>query len=131
MKNKSRSILWIDNKLVLIKREKEGELPYYVFPGGSVEIGENDEEACIRELKEELGIEVSIEKIVFEITDHIKNIREVFYSCNLISGDLGSGLDKKFIEGTLESKGYSICLISKDELLGINLLPSSVRDKII
>ncbi len=131
MKNKSRAILWIDDKLILIKRQKDGVSPYYVFPGGSVEDGENDKEACIRELKEELGIDVSVDKIMFEIVDHLNNIKEVFYKCDLISGEIGSGLDKKFITGTEESNGYSIEYITKDDLSKINLLPSTIKDKIL
>lgn len=43
-------------KVLIVKRkEKEGNL-LWQFPGGGVEIGETDEVAIIRELKEETGI---------------------------------------------------------------------------
>jgi 8-oxo-dGTP pyrophosphatase MutT (NUDIX family) len=130
MKTKSRAIIWIEDKLVLIKREK-GNQVYYVFPGGSVEQGENDKEACIRELDEELGICVTIQNPVFEFTDYINNVREIFYNCTWVSGDIGSGADKKFTPGSVESSGYSIVYIPKAELGNLNLLPLTVRDKII
>lgn len=131
MKSKSRAILWVDNKLVLIKRQKENESIYYVFPGGSIEEGEDAEGACIRELKEELGIDVSIKRLVLDIIDYNSNVKESFYECELISGTIGSGLDKKFVEGTEESRGYSISLLEKSELNDIKLLPSTAKDKLL
>ncbi len=130
MKNKSRAILFIDNQIVLIKREKDNQV-YYVFPGGSIELGETSEEACARELQEELGIEVSVDKLLFEFYDYVNNIKEFFYTCTLLSGRLGGGEDKKFMEGTKESFGYSIFLTKKDNIKNINLLPLTIRDKVL
>jgi 8-oxo-dGTP diphosphatase len=44
--------------ILLIHRFKDGE-DYYVFPGGHVEEGETDEEACLREVREETGLEAA------------------------------------------------------------------------
>ena len=131
MKNKSRAVLWVEDKLVLIKRQKEIGSIYYVFPGGSVEVGENAEEACVRELKEELGIDVYVKRLMLDIIDYNNSIKESFYECEFILGTIGSGLDKKFIEGTEESNGYSISLLDKSELKDIKLLPSTVKDKLL
>lgn len=38
---------------------------YYVFPGGGVEDGETPEEAVIREIKEELSVDVEIDRLLF------------------------------------------------------------------
>jgi 8-oxo-dGTP diphosphatase len=38
------------------------------FPGGKVEIGESDEQALIRECREELEVEISLKKFLCEVT---------------------------------------------------------------
>lgn len=61
----SRGIVFIDNKVVLLKRirkENDKYLHYYAIPGGGKEENETIEIACIRELKEELSLDVSINK---------------------------------------------------------------------
>jgi len=130
MKKKSRAIFYIDKKLVLIRREKENDI-YFVFPGGSVEVGESFEQAVIRELKEELGITASISKILFEIIDHENKIHETFFEIKIESGSIGTGFDKKFINGTQESLDYEIVMFSKEELGALKILPSTIKDKIL
>lgn len=39
-------------------------VPFYCLPGGHVELGESTVEATIRECKEELGIDIKIDKLV-------------------------------------------------------------------
>ena len=54
----SRGIIFIDNQVVLLKRiRKDGDkyLHYFAIPGGGVESRETLEDACIREIKEEVS----------------------------------------------------------------------------
>ena len=49
-----------DNKILLSKRPKNKHLSgFWEFPGGKVEIGETPEVALIREIKEELNIDIN------------------------------------------------------------------------
>ncbi len=52
-------IIFFDNKLVLIKREREPFKDSFAIPGGFVEYGETVENAALREAKEETGLEVT------------------------------------------------------------------------
>lgn len=53
-----------DNKLLLIKEKLEDEKEYWIVPGGGVRFGENLEEAVLRELKEEVGLELTNIKLI-------------------------------------------------------------------
>jgi 8-oxo-dGTP diphosphatase len=51
-------IIFFDNKLILIRREKEPFKDRFAIPGGFVEYGETVDNAALREAKEETGLEV-------------------------------------------------------------------------
>ncbi len=50
-------------KVALIERRKHG-LHYWAVPGGGIEPGESPPEAAIREVREELGIDLTLERRV-------------------------------------------------------------------
>ncbi len=52
-------VLVCDGRVLLIERTKPPFEDKYVFPGGHVEEGESFTEAAVRELQEEVGVEVS------------------------------------------------------------------------
>ena len=59
-----------DGKILLLLRRKPPEEGAWSIPGGSVEFGETIEDAIVREVKEELGIECQIVTIL-RVTNHI------------------------------------------------------------
>lgn len=61
---------------------------YWKFPGGKVEKGENHQQALVREIEEELGVEITVGE---KITDTVHQYEEIkvhlhTYYCQLISG---------------------------------------------
>jgi 8-oxo-dGTP diphosphatase len=70
MKNKKEprivvaAIIKNGNKLLLTKEVLESKKECWIFPGGGVNFGETLEEAVKREIKEELGIEIKVEKLL-------------------------------------------------------------------
>lgn len=52
-----------DGRFLMVKQYKHGKI-FWNFPGGHLEQGETPEEACMREIEEETGYRVSIEKCV-------------------------------------------------------------------
>ena len=49
-----------DNKILLIKRDTLPFKGYWALPGGRLDPGEVVEQTCVREVKEETGLDVSI-----------------------------------------------------------------------
>lgn len=54
-----RGLIKLDDKYLIIRTGED----YFFLPGGHVEIGENTKIALIREIKEEVGIDVNIKNI--------------------------------------------------------------------
>lgn len=79
------AIIKRDNKLLCMQRDK-GPFEYisekFEFPGGKIEKGELKHEALMRELKEEMDIDLIIrEKDYFMTVDHIyPDFRIIMYS---------------------------------------------------
>lgn len=49
--------------------QKRGDSRMWGFPGGAIEIGETPEQAAIRELKEETGLDVEVQSLLGVYTD--------------------------------------------------------------
>ena len=58
------SVVIIENECVLLMRYRYGQTDVYNLPGGNVDKGETLTQTVIRELQEELGITIAIEKMI-------------------------------------------------------------------
>ncbi len=55
-------------RLLLVKRDEEPDRGMWSFPGGAVELGETTEQAAVREVREEVGLDVEIERLFDVVT---------------------------------------------------------------
>ena len=82
-------VVFRNKKMLITRRKPEGLLGgLWEFPGGRVKDGETPEEACIREIKEEVGLTVTLPCFLTRIRHtytHFKIVMEV-YCCQLPSG---------------------------------------------
>ncbi|AKG90804.1 ADP-ribose pyrophosphatase [Geoglobus ahangari] len=71
--------------IVLIKRRNDPYRGYYALPGGIVEYGERVEDAVVREVREETGLECRVRKLVGVYSDPERDPRGHFVSvCFLV-----------------------------------------------
>ena len=65
-------ILTHKGKYLVVKVENN---PFFCFPGGHAEIGEDTETATLREMREELGFEISIKSLTGIAQNLFKNLK--------------------------------------------------------
>ena len=106
---------------------------YYTFPGGGREPGETLEEGTKREIKEEFGIDVEVEKKLYELDNGEVNKKEYFFLCKYIGGTFGTGTGPEFSgDSKYAHRGkYIPEIVKREDVEKIVLLPYEIRDKFI
>ncbi|GAB1792385.1 (deoxy)nucleoside triphosphate pyrophosphohydrolase [Priestia megaterium] len=91
MKKVTAAIIKDKNRLLIAKRHSKDPLGgKWEFPGGKIEPGETPQDCLVREIKEELGVEVKIgpfyDDNVYNSQDH--GIHLLFYWAEIIKGEV-------------------------------------------
>jgi len=86
----SAALIFRAPKLLITRRRSQVHLGgLWEFPGGKRESGETFEQCLVREIREELGVEISVGEL-FESVTHAypeKTVRLEFFVCRLLSGE--------------------------------------------
>ena len=80
-----------DGCFLIAQRAKDGIAPYvWEFPGGKVEANETHEEACIREIKEELSLDIVIDGFICDLLDDAFTpmVHVYAYKAHIVGGDM-------------------------------------------
>jgi 8-oxo-dGTP diphosphatase len=104
---------------------------YYTFPGGGKEEGETLEEGTRREIQEEFGINVEVEKQIYCLKNEEKE--EYFFLCKYIDGKFGTGKGPEFsVDPKYAHRGqYLPEIIKKEDVKNITLLPNEIKEKLV
>lgn len=91
MKKVTAEIIKDKNRLLIAKRHSKDPLGgKWEFPGGKIEPGETPQVCLVREIKEELGVDVEIgpfyDDNVYSSQDH--DIHLLFYWAEVINGEV-------------------------------------------
>ena len=86
MRKAARAIVIHNDCLLVIYRSKYGK-EYYTLPGGGIDAGETPEQAIIREMHEETGVEVELERLVFVEEPGETFGRQYIFLARYISGE--------------------------------------------
>ncbi len=116
-------IVAVDGWMLFTQRDPKRSSYGYTWesPGGKKEPGETDEEALIRELREELGVETIIETCItsFDLDPPTveRKIHITFYSAKIVSG-----IPKPIA-------GIGIGWFCADDILKLTMTPANDRQK--
>lgn len=115
-----------------VKKRRDYE-EYYTFPGGGLEEGETPEEGTIREIKEEFGINVRVVKKLYEMTSEKFNQKEIFYLCEYVDGEFGTGDGPEFSNDPkyADSGKFLPEIIKRKDVESLLLLPTEIKEKLV
>ena len=85
----SAALIFHGGQLLITQRHADAHLGgLWEFPGGKREPGETFEQCLVREIREELGVEIAVGKLFEEVAhDYLeKSVRLKFFICRLLSG---------------------------------------------
>jgi len=133
MQERVRAIIVEKGAVLTFKRVKLDEI-YWAFPGGGIEDGEEMEDALVRECKEELGVDVQVQELMFENTFVHKKYgeqKEYFYRCVIVGGELGTGDGPEFQENSNYEGTHELEWLDMNKLEKYDLRPEEVKKRLI
>ena len=86
----SAALIFHNGRLLITRRPVGSHLEgLWEFPGGKREAGETFEQCLVREIREELGIDIAVGELVEDISHAYtdRTVRLKFFSCRWIGGE--------------------------------------------
>lgn len=122
-----------DNKLLIMQDKGQ---PYFYVPGGRIKMNEKSEDAVKREIQEELGVEVNVNRMLWINENFFKEetSEEQFHEvCFFYLVELKENEDLKGNEFVVDEEGkiHTYYWKTLDEIKYINLYPQFLRERIV
>jgi ADP-ribose pyrophosphatase YjhB (NUDIX family) len=111
------------NRILLVRTQDEPGKTYLVAPGGGVEDGEGINQAVVREVREETGLEVAPRRILFveDLFWSRYRILKIWFLCDLVRGQI-AGTGEAAAEGILEAGWYSRQQLQNESVYPVPIL---------
>ena len=111
MKTAVVAIVEKDGKILLGKKVSSNHFlsGSWHIPGGKLHEGETEEEALKREMKEEAGIEIRVERFLDEFFVPHSGTTARWYLCSYLKGNLRAGDDLDNVKFVDKNQAASIC----------------------
>ena len=118
--------------LLLVRHEKPDRDPYWVLPGGRLELGETIPACAEREVAEEVGLDAGFLEVLYisEFFQEDRHTVDITVKVEVPAGqepELGSDPE---VEPGAETTLKDLRWVRIEELGEINLLPGWVRDRL-
>ncbi len=127
-----RVVIFDEEKRILMVRQHHENKDIWMVPGGAIEENEDSRQAAVREVKEETGLDVTIEKLIWHVEEVSQDRGQRFVNFflgKICGGSLELGYDPELLGGEQVMK--EVKFISKDELKELkNVYPDYLRGEL-
>ena len=121
-----RAIVIKGGKIALIERWNNGK-HYFVLPGGKLEKGESDTDCVVREIKEELNINIVPQKLIYDLIDFR---RQGVFLVDWIDGEISKTNAEEYREDRVGGD-YNPVLVDLAQIKNINLVPTEMKQQLL
>ena len=131
MEKTSRVVIIDDGKLIVFFRRKiknGKEITYYAIPGGHVEGSETSEEAAVREIKEELNLDIEILGYLGKLV--VGDKQDDYYHAKIVGGKLqfgGEELDRNSYENYYEVRMLPLEELDNSDIRALDLIKKAIN----
>lgn len=126
MKKTARAIIIENDKLLVFFRKKMKDdkiITYYAIPGGHLEENESLEDTVIRELKEEMNLDIELIEYLGML--NVDSKEEYYYYAKIIGGELkfgGEELERNSFDNFYEIRWLPIEEIDNSGIRAVDLI---------
>ncbi|NMB66813.1 NUDIX hydrolase [Candidatus Woesearchaeota archaeon] len=119
------AIIFDSKGLVLTKHFVKGFGEYFLLPGGGLEKGEDPIEALKRECKEEIGVDIWVERLVYYKSAYSDEdtYLDLIFLCKPLSNNFKVSPEEQNVKGVVFIK-------NEEELKKINFFPKQIIQRI-
>ena len=118
-----------EKRMLLVKQHHDGK-DIWMVPGGGIEEGESSKQAAAREVKEETGLDVAVDRLVWHVEEVSQRGQRFvdFFLANVVGGKLELGEDPEFDKAGQVLR--EVKFLTRDEIKEIKYLyPEYLRDE--